>query len=90
MFEVALIAGLFGVWWHSVLNDEDGMFKPVPRLLYRHSWSKKWLECPWCSGAWFSGGASLLLFHDDLTPAIVTAFAAAAICGFIGSYIQGD
>lgn len=90
MIEIAIIAGLFGVWWHSNLNDEDGMFAPVPRLLYRHPWSKKWLMCPWCSGAWFSIIPSLLMFHDDLIPAVITAFAAAAITGFIGSYIQGD
>jgi hypothetical protein len=87
---VAVIAGLFGVWWHANLNDEDGMFAPVPRLLYRHPWSEKWLMCPWCSGAWFSGGASLALFHEKLIPALITAFAAAAITGILGSYIQGD
>jgi hypothetical protein len=89
VIERAVVAGLFGVWWHSNLNDEDGMFAPVPRLLYQHPWTKKWLMCPWCSGAWFAGGASLVLSrkHDD---ALITAFAAAGITGIIGSYIQGD
>jgi uncharacterized membrane protein len=87
---VAVIAGLFSVWWHSNLNDEDGMFAFVPRLLYRHPWSKKWLMCPWCSGAWFAIIPSLILLHDPLDVAIITAFAAAAIAGIIGMYVQGD
>jgi hypothetical protein len=32
----------------------------------------------------------LLLFHDDLIPAVATGFAAAAITGMLGSYFQGD
>ena len=90
MIEVAVIAGLFGVWWHANLNDEDGMFAFVPRLLYRHPWSKKWLMCPWCSGAWFSIIPALILYHPDWSHAIITAFAAAAITGIVGSYVQGD
>lgn len=90
MITVAVIAGLFGVWWHSNFNDEDGMFAPVPRLLYKHPWSKKWLMCPWCSGAWFSIIPALILYHDNWTHAIITAFAAAAITGIVGSYVQGD
>jgi hypothetical protein len=90
MITVAVISGLFSVWWHSNLNDEDGMFAPVPRVLYRHPWSKKWLMCPWCSGAWFAIIPSLILLHDPLDAAIITAFAAAAIAGMLGMYIQGD
>jgi hypothetical protein len=90
VIQVAVIAGLFSVWWHSNLNDEDGMFAFVPRLLYRHPWSKKWLMCPWCSGAWFAIIPSLILLHDPLDVAIITAFAAAAIAGIIGMYVQGD
>lgn len=90
MIEVAVIAALFAVWWHSNLNDEDGMFAFVPRVLYRHPWSKKWLMCPWCSGAWLAGFASLLMFHDDLIPAVFTAFAAAGLTGIISMFVQGD
>jgi hypothetical protein len=90
VIQVAVIAGLFSVWWHSNLNDEDGMFAFVPRLLYRHPWSKKWLMCPWCSGAWFAIIPSLILLHDPLDVAIITAFAAAAIAGIIGMYVQGE
>jgi hypothetical protein len=90
VIQVAVIAGLFGVWWHSTLNDEEGLFAPVTRLLYQRPLTKKWLQCPWCSGAWISGAASLLLLHDDWTSAVITAFAAAAITGMLGSYIQGD
>lgn len=90
MIEVALLAGLFGVWFHTVLNDDEGLFSPLNRLLQKNGYTEKWMRCPWCSGAWFSIVPSLLMFHDDLIPAVVTAFAAAAITGFIGSYIQGD
>lgn len=90
MFEVALIAGLFGVWFHTVLNDDEGIFSPLNALLQKNGYTEKFMRCPWCSGAWFSIIPSLILFHEDLGPAIITAFAAAAITGFIGSYIQGD
>jgi len=86
---VAVIAGLFGVWFHTVLNDDTGIAKPVNHLLARHPWTEKWMECPWCSGAWFSIIPSLLMFHDDLTSAVITAFAAAAITGIVGMYVQG-
>lgn len=87
---VALVAGLAGLWVWTVLNDEDGMFGVVTRLLHRTRWTKKWLVCPWCSGAWFSGAASLIVFHPSIAVAIVTALAAAGITGLLGSYIQGD
>lgn len=90
MIETAIIAGLFGLWVWTVLNDEEGMFALIPRLLFKNSVTKKWLICPWCSGAWFSGGASLILFHPSIAPAVITALAAAAITGIVGSYIQGD
>lgn len=90
MISVAVLAGLAGFWVWNVLNDEDGMFAPVPRLLHKNPITEKWLTCPWCSGAWFSGAASLLLFHDWIAPAVITAIAAAAITGALGSYFQGD
>jgi hypothetical protein len=87
---VAVIAGLFGMWFWTVLNDETGIAKPVHNLLLKRDVTKKWMICPWCSGAWLAIIPSLLLFHDDLIPAVVTAFAAAAITGMLGSYFQGD
>lgn len=90
MISVAVIAGLFGVWFHTVLNDDEGILAPVNHLLQRNQYTEKWMRCPWCSGAWFSIAGALVMFHDPLAPAIITAFAAAAITGFIGSYIQGD
>jgi hypothetical protein len=89
VIEVALIAGLFGVWFWTVLNDDEGILKPVNALLQKNRYSKKFMRCPWCSGAWFAIVPSLLLFHEPLTPALITAFAAAAITGLIGSYF-GD
>ena len=89
MIEVALLAGLAGLWVWAVLNDEDGFFKVVPHYLYRWHWSKKWLECPWCSGAWFSAAASIAVYHPSVVLTIVTALAAAAVCGVIGMYVGG-
>lgn len=90
MIQVALICGLFGFWFWTVLNDEHGIAAPLNHLLERYRYTKKWMICPWCSGAWFAIIPSLLLFHDDLIPAVTTAFAAAAITGMLGSYFQGD
>ena len=90
MIQAALVAGLAGVWLWAVLNDEDGLFAAVPRLLSRNHWTNKWLKCPWCSGAWFSMAASVAVYHPSVVLTIVTALAAAAVCGVVGSYIQGE
>lgn len=90
MISAALVAGLAGVWLWSVLNDEDGMFKIVPRVLGKNRWTAKWLSCPWCSGAWFSIAASLIVFHPSVGAAVVTALAAAGVAGLLGSYIAGE
>lgn len=89
MIEVAVIAGLFGFWFWMVLNDDEGILAPVNAVLQRNRYSNKFLRCPWCSGAWFAIVPSLLLFHEPLTPALITAFAAAAVTGLLGSYF-GD
>lgn len=89
MIEVAVICGLFSVWFHTVLNDEEGIAAPVNRLLSRNPVTKKWMMCPWCSGAWFAIIPSLVLLHDPLDAAIITAFAAAAIAGIVSMYVQG-
>lgn len=90
MIEVTIVAGLFGLWVWTVLNDEEGIAAPLARVLVKNRYSRKWLICPWCSGAWFAIIPSLILFHDPLASAIVTAFAAASITGMLGSYFQGD
>jgi hypothetical protein len=87
---VALIAGLCGFWFWTVLNDDEGILAPLNRLFQKNRYTLKFMRCPWCSGAWFALIPSLLLFHDDLIPAVVTGFAAAAITGMLGSYFQGD
>jgi uncharacterized membrane protein YfbV (UPF0208 family) len=87
---VAVICGLFSVWFHTVLNDDEGIFSPLNRLLRKNGYTEKFMECPWCSGAWFAIIPSLILFHDPLDAAIITAFAAAAIAGLIGMYVQGE
>lgn len=90
MIEIAILCGLFSVWIHTVLNDDTGIAKRLNRLLSRNAVTKKWMECPWCSGAWFAIIPSFILFHDPLDAAIVTAFAAAAIAGIVSMYVQGE
>lgn len=90
MIASAAIAGLAGAWIWVVLNDEDGLFGFIPRSVAGIPWLAKWLHCPWCSGAWFSGGIALALHHPSAVEALATAVAAAAITGIIGSYFQGD
>lgn len=90
MIEVAIIAALVGTWFWSVLNDDEGIFSPVNALLQKNGYTNKFMRCPWCSGAWFSIIPSLVLFHEPLAPALITAFAAAAITGILGSTILGE
>lgn len=90
MIEVAIIAALVGTWFWSVLNDDEGIFSPVNALLQKNGYTNKFMRCPWCSGAWFSIIPSLVLFHEPLAPALITALAAAAITGILGSTILGE
>jgi hypothetical protein len=86
----AIVAGaLCAVWIWTVLNDDTGIAKHLNRLLSRNSVTKKWMECPWCSGAWFALAATIPLYHPTIFAALVAGFAAAAITGLIGSYIKG-
>ena len=89
MIEVAVVCGLLGFWFWAVLNDDTGIAKHPNHLLQKNSWTNKWMECPFCSGAWFAIIPSLILLHDPLDEAIITAFAAAAVTGVLGAYF-GD
>lgn len=88
----ALLAGLTGFWIWTVLNDEEGLFRPVNRWMQRGYYRRKWMSCPWCSGAWFALAATLGLRppDDSIARTIVTALAAAAITGMLGSYFGED
>lgn len=90
MIGVAFVAGLAGVWLWAVLNDDEGMFWPVPRFLNRWHWTEKWLRCPFCSGAWFSIIATVAVYRPSIAETIVTALAAAAVCGTLGATVLGD
>lgn len=90
MIEIAVIAGLVGSWFWAVLNDDEGIAGPLHRLLSKNEFTKKWMECPLCSGAWFAIIPSLILFHDALLPALITAFAAACVSAIISTYFLGD
>lgn len=85
MITIAVICGLASYWLWSVLNDEEGIAAPLYRLLEKNSWTEKWMKCPFCSGAWFAIIPSLILFHPSFFYAVVTALAAAAIAGILGS-----
>lgn len=90
MIEVALVSGLVSFWFWSVLNDDTGIAAPVNRWLEKNEFTRKWMTCPFCSGAWFAIIASLILLHDPIDVAVITAFAAAGVTGVIGSYIAGE
>lgn len=90
MISVAIIAALVGTWFWTVLNDDEGIFSPLNALLQKNEYTEKFMRCPWCSGAWFSIVPSLVLLHEPLDVAILTAFAAAAITGILGSTILGE
>lgn len=90
MIEVAVIAGLFSAWCWAVLNDDEGIAGPLHRLLEKNEFTKKWMTCPLCSGAWFAIIPSLVLFHDPLIPALIVAFAAAAVSAILTTYFLGD
>lgn len=89
MIAAAIIGGLAGLWFWTVLNDEDGIAGPLNRLLQKNKITNKWMKCPWCSGAWFSLAASIAIYHPSVAAAIVTGFAAATICAIIATY-TGD
>lgn len=89
MIGVALVSGLAGLWLWSVLNDEDGIFGFIARPFHDRPMTDKWLRCPFCSGAWFSGGLSLWVWHPSVASAVVAALGAAAVTGLLGSYLEG-
>lgn len=86
---MALLAGLASVWVWSVLNDDQGVAAPLTRLLRKNDITQKWMECPWCSGAWFALAATLVLYDGGVATFIVVWLAAATITGTLGSYL-GD
>lgn len=90
---IVLIAGLAGFWLWTVLNDDDGIFRRFKEWAVQYHYGKKWITCPWCSGAWLAGIASLALYEvadTSIVRAIVIALAAAAITGMLGSYFGED
>lgn len=89
MIVSAIIGGLAGLWFWSVLNDDEGIAAPLNRWLQKRPLTNKWMRCPWCSGAWFSLAATIAIYHPSIIEAIVTGFAAATICALIAMYV-GD
>ena len=89
MITAIIAGGLVSVWFWTVLNDDTGILKYPNRWLSRHPWSQKWMECPWCSGAWFAIIPTVAIYHPSVLLALVAGFAAAAIAGLIGSYLKG-
>lgn len=89
MITAAIIGGLAGLWVWTVLNDEDGILGFLNQWLAKWSVTNKWMTCPWCSGAWFSITASVIIYHPTIPSAIVTGLAASAVCGLIAMYV-GD
>lgn len=90
MIGVALVSGLASIWLWTVLNDSDGIFKRINIFFTRWAVTRKWMGCPWCSGAWFAIIASVSMYHPVDASTVVTAIAAAGITGLVGSYIAQE
>lgn len=90
MISVAVIAGLASVWIWTVLNDDQGIAAPLTKLLRKNDFTQKWMECPWCSGAWFALAGVLILWDGGILSMIVVWLAASAIAGMVGSYLEGS
>jgi len=88
MMEKAVAGGLAGLWAWTVLNDDEGILRKQHAWLLKYNDTRKWMQCPWCSGAWFAGAAVYLLSFRLSKKAVVAA-AAAGITGLIGSYLEG-
>lgn len=90
MISTALIAGLASVWVWTVLNDDQGIAAPLTKLLRKNDLTQKWMECPWCSGAWFALAGVVILWDGSILSMIVVWLAASAIAGMVGSYLEGS
>lgn len=90
MITVVIVSALAGLWPWVVLNDEDGLFRRVNAILDKRDLTRKWMKCPWCSGAWFSIIASVSIFHPSDARIAVTALASAAVTGLMGSYMAQE
>lgn len=90
MIATAVVAGLASVWIWTVLNDDQGIAAPLTKLLRKNDFTQKWMECPWCSGAWFALAATVAVYRDDILSMIVVWLAASAIAGMVGSYLEGS
>lgn len=91
MIQKAIVSGLAATWVWTVLNDDEGVAAPLTKLLRKNDITEKWMECPWCSGAWFSAAAVLAVGDEKSLPrTAVTWLAASTIAGTLGSYLVGD
>lgn len=90
MISTTLIAGLASVWVWTVLNDDQGIAAPLTKLLRKNDLTQKWMECPWCSGAWFALAGVVILWDGSILSMIVVWLAASAIAGMVGSYLEGS
>lgn len=90
MISATLIAGLASVWVWTVLNDDQGIAAPLTKLLRKNDLTQKWMECPWCSGAWFALAGVVILWDGSTLSMIVVWLAASAIAGMVGSYLEGS
>jgi hypothetical protein len=92
-----LIAGLFGFWLWTTLNDPSAIWvlRGVRRIILRLRRGHKLLHCPWCFGLWSAGPAYVALSASEgalsalATP--VGVVAAAAVVGLLGTFVPiGD
>lgn len=87
----ALVAGLAALYvWVFLSQLHTPGFGRLQRWA-RRGWRVPLVGCPWCSGWWLGLVFTILLQLQRLdwiaTP--LTALAAAALCGFVGSLTPG-
>lgn len=87
MITAAVTVGLGATWAWVVLNDDEGVAAPLTRLLRKSDITRKWMECPWCSGAWFALAGTLAVYRGDWLSLLVVWLAAATVVGVLGSYL---
>lgn len=95
MGELVLAALLIGVAgfrvWRLAARDQitEPLRAPIIQRSDRRGWAwvLDWLTCPWCSGAWITGGITVIcgqVYGWLPMEAGLVWLASSAVCGFLG------
>lgn len=90
LFDAALAGAAALYVWVLASQLHTPIIRPIQKWL-RTGWRRPMISCPWCSGFWLGIAFTVALQWHRLdwivTP--ITALAAAAICGYVGSLTPG-